>query len=603
MTNSFSAELPQDPQYYEYGIELGLTPLSSEEYKRPVLIGSRNEELLHLKGCHVKLDDERTLTASSLVTNSLTIGDTIIKGVSTLVNDKQDPDYLMTLGRITQYVKDEIKSIKPVSPWEFIDSNIYYHQGWVGVGSINSTMMRLSCTEDGGSILVDNSGIKLDSKAIIITSPALEFRSNNNVRLKAEEIVSFEANTTEIKSTKFILEGDFYLGTSVAVNKISSDLSSADLDFVCTLPTAQAVTDFVHKYVEENRPTNVESIWDMDSKSKSIFYTAGNVGIGTNVPVAALHIAQGAIMPSIGDKDNGIVFPNDPASGSGDRAWIKYFPFKDEDCVLEIGTSNDFGDHIAICPSGLLGIGTKEPSLAMVHIAESWERKIGNAYAYLGPNIPSTGRCGPYEDNANYSLYAVGRIAGEEFNALSDVRIKEVHGQSDCTADLTTLLSIQITDYSFKDKIQRGHGHHKKVIGQHLASIFPQAVKTHSDVIPDIYCEATIGGGWVQLPNHGLSVGERVRLLWKDSEPVIYKIEEAIKDSFRVPLQYEGEIFVYGREVDDFHVVDYEAISMLHVSATQALYKIIQGLKQDVEDLKTQLATMNGTGLSPTAHA
>ncbi len=28
-------------------------------------------------------------------------------------------------------------------------------------------------------------------------------------------------------------------------------------------------------------------------------------------------------------------------------------------------------------------------------------------------------------------------------------------------------------------------------------------------------------------------------------------------------------VFVYGREVNDFHTVDYEALSMLNVSATQ----------------------------------
>jgi hypothetical protein len=200
-------------------------------------------------------------------------------------------------------------------------------------------------------------------------------------------------------------------------------------------------------------------------------------------------------------------------------------------------------------------------------------------------------------------LYAAGRIAAYEFNAFSDARIKEVCGHSDGMVDLATLLNIQVTDYSYKDKIHHGGGQHKKVIGQQIASIFPQAVKTHTDVIPDIYRSATISGGWVQLLDHGLSVGERVRLFWEETEPVIYKIEEASKDSFRVPLQFEGEIFVYGREVDDFHVVDYEAISMLHVSATQELYKIIQGLKQDVEVLKTQLATMNGTGLSPIVHA
>jgi hypothetical protein len=41
---------------------------------------------------------------------------------------------------------------------------------------------------------------------------------------------------------------------------------------------------------------------------------------------------------------------------------------------------------------------------------------------------------------------------------------------------------------------------------------------------------------------------------------------------------------VYGREIDDFHVVDYDALSMLHISATQELYKIIKKLEEKINE-------------------
>lgn len=41
----------------------------------------------------------------------------------------------------------------------------------------------------------------------------------------------------------------------------------------------------------------------------------------------------------------------------------------------------------------------------------------------------------------------------------------------------------------------------------------------------------------------------------------------------------EGNVFVYGKQVDDFHTVDYEAIAMLNVSATQELLKRIKQLE------------------------
>ena len=61
-------------------------------------------------------------------------------------------------------------------------------------------------------------------------------------------------------------------------------------------------------------------------------------------------------------------------------------------------------------------------------------------------------------------------------------------------------------------------------------------------------------------------------------------------------LDYEGKVFVYGREVSDFHVVDYEALSTLNISATQALAKkmmameqVMEVLKQENEDLKADV--------------
>ena len=55
---------------------------------------------------------------------------------------------------------------------------------------------------------------------------------------------------------------------------------------------------------------------------------------------------------------------------------------------------------------------------------------------------------------------------------------------------------------------------------------------------------------------------------------------------------------MYGRVVDDFRAVDYEAVSMLNVSATQELYRKVQqqetetaALRQELAELRTALAT------------
>lgn len=89
---------------------------------------------------------------------------------------------------------------------------------------------------------------------------------------------------------------------------------------------------------------------------------AGNVGFGTDSPRAKLEVNGGAIMLSAGEKaDSGITFPSDPGGGSGDTAWLRYFARKGESCTLELGIANDGDDHIALMPSGSVGVGTREP--------------------------------------------------------------------------------------------------------------------------------------------------------------------------------------------------------------------------------------------------
>lgn len=53
-----------------------------------------------------------------------------------------------------------------------------------------------------------------------------------------------------------------------------------------------------------------------------------------------------------GTGNNGIIFPSDPGGGSGDRAWVKYYPISGEACTLEIGTTNDSDDNITFNASG-----------------------------------------------------------------------------------------------------------------------------------------------------------------------------------------------------------------------------------------------------------
>ena len=138
---------------------------------------------------------------------------------------------------------------------------------------------------------------------------------------------------------------------------------------------------------------------------------------------------------------------------------------------------------------------------------------------------------------------------------------------------------IEITDYIYKDALAKGAGVHKKVIAQQVETIFPQAVSRTTDVVPDNYQKATIKDGWVKLATN-LKKGERVQLIGGKKE-AIHEVMEVAEGKFRTDFTADGDqIFVYGREVKDFRTVDYEAISMLNVSATQELARQVEALRK-----------------------
>jgi len=88
-----------------------------------------------------------------------------------------------------------------------------------------------------------------------------------------------------------------------------------------------------------------------------------------------------------------------------------------------------------------------------------------------------------------------------------------------------------------------------------------------------------------------------VRLISEKVEG-IHEVLEVKKDKFRTAFKPEGEeVFVFGREVKDFRSVDYEAISMLNVSATQQIKKEkdaeVKALHDENADLKARLAAQD----------
>ena len=235
---------------------------------------------------------------------------------------------------------------------------------------------------------------------------------------------------------------------------------------------------------------------------------------------------------------------------------------------------------LTILKNGNTGIGTSSPTQAKLVVSGYVNNNLGSG-GYLANGGAGAGTYG----TVPYSIYATHRVAAAEFNAFSDVRIKNIIGISNSQEDLKTVSQIEITNYQLKDSISKGNQMLKKVIAQQVKKVYPQAVTDNStEVIPNIYQLSEIKDNWITLKTD-LKIGDKVKLIFESNDELV-EVTEVNNNAFKVATDKQGKVFVYGKEVNDFHTVDYEALAMLNISATQELLKRLEDLENQNSNLR-----------------
>lgn len=347
-----------------------------------------------------------------------------------------------------------------------------------------------------------------------------------------------------------------------------------------------------------------------------IFDNGTAIGIGTATPTALLHLSGGNLKLDRAGFTNGVtrtIEIGGAQSSEGDdigqinfrnidnnNGNVEYTAARissenkgsDDDGDIRFHTSSNgvLGERMVINRDGRVGIGTSVPAQAKVVISGGTNLNINGGYGYLSrtSNGNTSGNT-----SADFSLFASERIAASEFNAFSDERIKNIKGISNGKEDLETLAKIEITNYTLKDSISKGNNKYKKVIAQQVEKVYPQAVSKLKDVVPDIYKQAEMKNGVIALENN-LKVGDKVKIITQKGEE-IFEVVASNKNSFTVNANDTQKVFVFGKQVNDFRSVDYEALGTLNISATQELIKQMKLQNIAIQQQQAQIAELKTT--------
>ena len=330
----------------------------------------------------------------------------------------------------------------------------------------------------------------------------------------------------------------------------------------------------------------------------------GNVGIGIDDPYTKLHVNGKLTVntvqvapPSVGT-----------SGGIGDRIICWQGTSSSHPFSLGIDNNTLWYSVPNNCSHQFYVNGVKRVHINNLGVGIGIESPIYSLYIAGGDNTSNDLLKRYIRQDANGiasttgNFYVIANFSGNIWCSVgtiyvsSDARIKKnIVDINDDTA-LDKILNIQPKTYEYKDFINRGTKRVYGFISQQIAEIIPEAVSTQKGTLYDIYNNFKCDGNIIHININDYegtyNVGDVLNCITQKYE-VNYTIIEKYDNNVIVDKVIDGsDIFINGKIVDDFNVLDKNYIYTLNVSATQQLHRIIMEQKNEINDLKTRLARL-----------
>ena len=303
----------------------------------------------------------------------------------------------------------------------------------------------------------------------------------------------------------------------------------------------------------------------------------GNVGIGTTNPSNKLHLYEDIA------NNTGLTIQNNAAvQSTNTTSFIEFIRGTTIDANTDYKIGN-YGGDLRIKSS------ISNADIDRFIIQSDGIVQFNNASGTSMATISSVG-----------DLWARGSITNN-----SDNRIKKDIEDIDYDSALRMILAIKPKTYKYIDGDETSDSRIYGFIAQQIRDIIPDATELHKDFLPNIMKCAICNDNRIYLDlteYSDLPLNEddrRINIRFKNGRGDNFNIIEVNKEYFIVDKKHSnnddnddnrkdykkvecpnGEVFVYGYEVRDFHKLTKDYIFTLNVSATQELHRYIE--KQNI---------------------
>ena len=349
----------------------------------------------------------------------------------------------------------------------------------------------------------------------------------------------------------------------------------------------------------------------MSISSGGNLYVSSNVGIGTVFPQAILHVHESPIVGDVSRKEairgtrngTGGVQNNVSMALSYGPNTIAVNPYGVIDFKVNglPDANNGYGyipnvTVMSVVGNGRVGIGTTTPAYPLtVYGGTGLVYNAGGNNPYLG--TPTIGVQNTSSYGAVCAWFQIDVIAGGALGTFSDIRIK--NKIEHITNALEKINNIPVVQHDYVDKVKYPRACSVGVIAQDIVSIIPDAVSYEKEFIPNI----------MQIPSQCIRIDDYIKItcdvpmditisdtlklvLLSEEKQVSLLYLSPDKRTIHVPAWNDNhldQLFVYGKQIDDFHIIDKAKLGILALGGVKELYQLLMKQQSQITDLIAQV--------------
>ncbi len=461
-----------------------------------------------------------------------------------------------------------------VNPWTISNSNAYYMNN-VGIGT--------SLVDSDG--LKINGNMKFSGSLNYVFNDVLMYLDYVHSPIQSQldnisvHVLSYGSNTSNHFINLSLTQSNIIINRSIIDNTYLHKYidSVSNTLYIQNQSTSNTIENLVNNKISEGY---IRSQWNR-SRINSNISTEYSVGIGTSIVndttklqvYGDMYITQGKLKKTSSNLTEYYQlerWKNSPTYDTDLQKYIYYNEGKVGICIqnpvpytnLHVGVSN-----LVFSEQGMKGFNVFNNSIQTSNTVDDV--------------------CSIFES----SIWSKGNVA-----TASDVRIKTNISDINDDSALQQIMMIKPKTYNYIDPF-KGTSNVYGFIAQQIREIIPEAVSTIKNTVPNIFAVGECSSNLIYLNHSNIIellqfIGKKISIIDYNGEYSIYTLMgiDYVRNCIEVDKNIvTNRVFVYGTEVEDFHILDKSYIFTLNVCATQTLRRELDLIEEQLQKLENLL--------------